>query len=85
MSNLQIGSDCARDKTADADGFDCQSDGKFKVSGEVLATPSLMEAGQEQWAAALKRARARQPDEWAPCVLAIDFDLYDESSGTPLS
>jgi hypothetical protein len=76
----------ALDKTGDADGFDCQSDGKFKVSGTVLATPSLMEASQQEWAAALRRAQSRQPNEWAPCVLATDFSFSDEPgilSGKP--
>jgi hypothetical protein len=64
-------------KTTEAEEIDCQRHGRFKLSTTVLATSSLMDAGQEQWEAAFKRAKARQPDEWSPCVLTTDFDLAE--------
>ena len=59
------------DRTGDAEGFDCSQHGKFKVSSTVFATRSG--ATLEQWEKALRRARARQPNEWAPCIIDSDF------------
>jgi hypothetical protein len=59
------------DKTGNADGFDCPNHSKFKVSSTVLATKS--DATREQWEAAFKKAKARQPDAWAPLIQTYDF------------
>jgi hypothetical protein len=64
-------------KGKEAEEIDCQRHGRFKVSATVFATSSLMEAGQEQWEAALKSAQARQPNESAPCVLTTDFNFAE--------
>ena len=61
----------ALDKIGDADGFDCPHHGRFKVSSTVLATKS--NASRDQWEAALKRTKARQPKEWAPLIQSTDF------------
>jgi hypothetical protein len=60
----------ALDKTGDADGFDCQEHGKFKVAGSVFATKN---PNREQWEAALQRAKKRQPDAWAPLIQTYDI------------
>jgi hypothetical protein len=60
----------ALDKTGHADGFDCHEHGKFKVSSSVFATKN---PNREQWEAALKRAKTRQPDAWAPVIQIDDF------------
>ena len=62
----------ALDKTG-ADGFDCPEHGRFKVAGTVFAEASNKTASREQWETALKRAKRRQPDAWAPVVLIDDF------------
>jgi hypothetical protein len=62
------------DKIGDADGFECANDGRFRVSGTVLAAPALREASRQRWEDALRRARARQPAEWAPTITTYDFD-----------
>ncbi|MGB6538907.1 MAG: hypothetical protein WBF58_23435, partial [Xanthobacteraceae bacterium] len=56
----------AFDNSGPADGFDCPQHGKFKVSGTALAI--RMDATREKWEAALKRAKARESDEWAPII-----------------
>ena len=61
----------ALDKTGDADGFDCLHHGRFKVSSTTFATKA--NASRDQWEAALKRAKARQPSEWAPLIQSTDF------------
>jgi hypothetical protein len=63
----------ALDKTGDADGFDCHEHGKFKVASSVFAQASTKSASREQWEAALKRAKTRQPGAWAPVILTDDF------------
>jgi hypothetical protein len=60
----------ALDKTGHADGFDCREHGKFKVASSVFATKN---PNREQWEAALKRAKTRQSDAWAPVILIDDF------------
>jgi hypothetical protein len=62
------------DKIGDADGFECTNDGRFRVSSTVLAAPALREASRKKWEDALRRARARQPGEWAPTITTYDFD-----------
>jgi hypothetical protein len=61
----------ALNRTGDAEGFDCPQHRKFKVAGSVFATRS--DATPEQWETALNRARARQPNEWAPVIQDGDF------------
>jgi hypothetical protein len=62
------------DKVGDADGFDCLVDGRFRVSGTVLADPALRGESWHRWNDALKRARARQPGESVPTITTYDFD-----------
>jgi hypothetical protein len=35
--------------TGDADGYDCQSDGQFKVAGTLKALPKYAEASNTDW------------------------------------
>jgi hypothetical protein len=62
------------DKIGDADGFECPNNGRFRVSGSVLEDSALREASRQRWEDALRRARARQPGEWAPTIMTYDFD-----------
>jgi hypothetical protein len=62
------------DTIGDADDFECATHERFRLAGSVFGTPALREAPREKWEAALKRARARQPGEWAPTVTTKDFD-----------
>ena len=59
------------DKTGDATGYDCPEHGRFRVASSVLATKQ--DARREKWEA-LKRAKERQPNEWAPLITTYDFD-----------
>lgn len=59
------------DKVGPADGFDCPQHGRFKVSSTVQIT--RQNASRDQWELALKRAKARQPNEWAPIIVDADF------------
>jgi hypothetical protein len=61
----------ALDKVDTSDGFDCPAHGRFKVSSTVLATKG--DATREEWEAALKRAKAKKPDDWAPLITSYDF------------
>jgi hypothetical protein len=61
----------ALDKVSEPDGFDCGQHGRFKVSGTAQIT--RRNESQDQWEAALKRARARQTTEWAPVIVDNDF------------
>jgi hypothetical protein len=61
----------ALDKVGTADGFDCPEHGRFKISSTVQITQQ--NASWDRWEAALKRARARQPNEWAPIIVDDDF------------
>lgn len=61
----------ALDKTGEADGFDCPHHGKFKVSGTAMTT--RQNANRDQWEAALKRAKAQQPEQWASLIRDSDF------------
>ena len=63
----------ALDKLGDATGYDCGAHGRFRVASSVFATAHLVAAPRQQWEAALKRARDRQPDEWAPTIKTTDF------------
>jgi hypothetical protein len=61
------------DRVGDATGYDCNKHGKFKVAGTIFALDDKMNAGTERWEAALARARARHPDEWAPVIMPDDI------------
>jgi hypothetical protein len=60
------------DKVGDATGYDCATHGRFRVVGTIFATSDINRPRAE-WEAALKRAKARQPDEWAPTIMSTDF------------
>jgi hypothetical protein len=62
------------DKIGDFDGFECATHERFRAADSVLQTPALRDAPREKWEAALKKAKARQPGEWAPKILTYDFD-----------
>jgi hypothetical protein len=53
------------------DGFDCPQHGHFKISSTVQVTGQ--NKSRDQWEAALKRAKARQPGAWAPVIIDDDF------------
>jgi hypothetical protein len=61
------------DKIGDADGFECATHERFRVVGSVFAT-DLRDAPREKWEAALKKAKERQPGEWAPTITTYYFD-----------
>jgi hypothetical protein len=54
-------------------GFECANDGRFRVARSVFATTALVEAPKQKWKDALRRARERQPGEWAPTIKTDDF------------
>jgi hypothetical protein len=60
-------------KVGDAIGYDCPQHGKFRVVETIFAIPSKIGATREQWEAALKRAREREPSEWASRIRSDDF------------
>jgi hypothetical protein len=60
------------DKIGDATGYDCGEHGRFRVVDTIFATADI-DRPREQWEAALKRARDRQPNEWAPLIMTTDF------------
>ena len=62
------------DKIGDATGFECMNHGRFRVSRTVLDTPALVAKPMQEWEVALKRAKARQPEEWAPMIETGDFE-----------
>jgi hypothetical protein len=64
------------DKVGDADGFECVNHGRFRVAGSVFAIPAYRDASRETWEDALKRARERQPGEWAPTIITSDFERF---------
>jgi len=51
------------DKVGDWLGFDCE-----RQSRSPLEMPGFMYAGIDQWEAALNKAKAREPDAWAPLI-----------------
>ncbi len=61
------------DKVGDWLGFDCERHGRFKVALTVFEMPGFMYAGIDQWEAALSKAKAREPDAWAPLIQSYDF------------
>ena len=61
------------DRTGDATGFDCEMDGKFKVANTVFAEGRVRNYTNEQWEAALRKAKQRtKPGEW-PVIKSSDF------------
>jgi hypothetical protein len=53
------------DRTGDASGFDCETDGKFKVANTVFAEQRVRNYTNEQWEAALRKAKQRtNAGEW---------------------
>jgi hypothetical protein len=61
----------ALDKVGAADGFDCPTNGRFKVSTTVLDTKG--DASRQEWEAALARAKAKDSDAWATVITSYDF------------
>jgi hypothetical protein len=55
----------------DAEVFDCQRHGRYKLSRTVLAAKA--HAACELWEAAFEQAKARQPDAEAPRIEIMDF------------
>ena len=61
------------DRTGDATGFDCETHGKFKVANTVFAEQRVRNYTNEQWEAALRKAKqGTKPDEW-PVIRSDDF------------
>jgi hypothetical protein len=61
------------DKVGDATGYDCLQHGKFRVVDTIFAIPSKIGATRDKWEAAFKRAREREPSEWAPLIKSDDL------------
>jgi hypothetical protein len=61
------------DRTGDATGFGCETDGKFKVADTVFADGRVRNYTNEQWEAALRKAKQRtKPGEWS-VITSNDF------------
>jgi len=61
------------DRTGDANGFDCETHGKFKVADTVFKEGRVKNYIREQWEAALRKAKQRtKPAEW-PVIKSNDF------------
>ena len=61
------------DRTGDATGFDCETDGKFKVANTVFADGRVRHYTNQQWEAALRKAKQRtKAGEW-PVIKSSDF------------
>ena len=61
------------DRTGDATGFDCETDGKFKVANTVFADGRVRNHTNRQWEAALDKAKQRtKSGEW-PLIIHSDF------------
>jgi hypothetical protein len=60
--------------TWEATGFDCETDGKFKVANTVFAPEGhVRNYTNEQWEAALRKAKQRtKAGEW-PVIIHSDF------------
>ena len=61
------------DKVGDSIGYDCGEHGRFRVADSIFSIPGLMDVPRGEWEAALKRAKDRQPGEWAPIIMTTDF------------
>jgi len=65
--------DWAKERTGDATGFDCETDGKFKVADTVFKEGRVRNYTPAQWEAALYKARQRtKTGEW-PVIKSADF------------
>ena len=61
------------DRTGDATGFDCETHGKFKVANTVFKDGRVKNYTNEQWEAALRKAKQRtKAGEW-PVIKSSDF------------
>ena len=61
------------DRTGDATGFDCETDGKFKVADTVFKDGRVKNYMPTQWEAALRKAKQRtKAGEW-PVIKSYDF------------
>jgi len=60
------------DKIGDTIGYDCGEHGRFRVVETIFATADI-DRPRAEWEAALKRAKARQPNEWASTIMTTDF------------
>ena len=61
------------DRTGDAIGYACATDGNFKVADTVFAEQRAKNYTREQWEAALHKAKQRtKPGEW-PVIKREDF------------
>ena len=61
------------DRSGDATGFDCATDGKFKVANKVFADGRVRNYTNAQWEAALRKAKQRtKAGEW-PVIRSDDF------------
>ena len=61
------------DRTGDATGFDCETNGKFKVADTVFAEGCVRNYTNAQWEAALRKAKQRtKPGKW-PVIKSYEF------------
>ena len=61
------------DRTGDAIGYACATDGNFKVADTVFVEQRAKNYTREQWEAALRKAKERtKPGEW-PVINRYDF------------
>jgi hypothetical protein len=61
------------DRTGDATGYACPKHGNFKVADSVFAEAKVKDYTEQQWEAALDKAKERtEPDSW-PLVITDDF------------
>jgi hypothetical protein len=63
------------DRTGDATGFDCEMDGKFKVANTVFAEGRVRSYTNEQWEAALRKAKQRTKPGNGPLLTATTSEL----------
>lgn len=60
-------------KTGDAEGFDCPTHGRFKVSDSILHSEPSKSASRGQWEDALKRAKDQAKPGELPVLTTYDF------------
>ena len=61
------------DRTGDATGYACAKHGNFEVANTVFAEAKVKDYTEQQWEAALEKAKQRaEPDSW-PLVITDDF------------
>ena len=61
------------DRTGDATGFDCETDGKFKVADTVFKESRVRNYTPAQWEAALYKAKQRTKAGQWPVIKRDDF------------